>query len=144
MSATAAIDFSVFRDPERVRGLVERIGRLAGEREINLMEVCGTHTMSIGRYGFRSVHARLQLRAVHREYDLVDRLIAESFLLLRRTGKRDRRQWRLFSQLFHCPSQLRLKNDHKRGQGDTAQRSKQIQKCLHLKNTCQYRKSNDY
>lgn len=55
MSGSAAIDFSVFRDPERVRGLVGRIGRLAGERDINLMEVCGTHTMSIGRYGFRSI-----------------------------------------------------------------------------------------
>ena len=26
-----------------------------GDREINLMEVCGTHTVSIGRYGFRSI-----------------------------------------------------------------------------------------
>ena len=29
-----------------------------GDREINLMEVCGTHTVSIGRYGFRSTPAR--------------------------------------------------------------------------------------
>lgn len=54
-AAPAAIDFSAFRDPHAVRALLERITRLAADRAINLMEVCGTHTVSIGRYGFRSI-----------------------------------------------------------------------------------------
>ena len=57
-NATAAsrdINFDAFRDPVLARELIERIHELAGDRQINLMEVCGTHTMSIGRYGFRSV-----------------------------------------------------------------------------------------
>ena len=54
-TGTARFDLGAFRDPELVRSLIARIQRTAGEREINLMEVCGTHTMSIGRYGFRSV-----------------------------------------------------------------------------------------
>ena len=49
------IDFSAFRDPALARELIDRIGRMVGGRTINLMEVCGTHTVSIGRYGFRSV-----------------------------------------------------------------------------------------
>lgn len=51
----ASIDFSAFRDPKLARELIARIHELAGDREINLMEVCGTHTVSIGRYGFRSI-----------------------------------------------------------------------------------------
>ena len=51
----ASIDFSAFRDPTLARELIARIHELAGDREINLMEVCGTHTVSIGRYGFRSI-----------------------------------------------------------------------------------------
>lgn len=43
-----------FRDPELARELLETIGRLSGGRPVNLMEVCGTHTVSIGRYGLRS------------------------------------------------------------------------------------------
>lgn len=57
-NATAAsrdINFDAFRDPVLARELIARIHELAGDRQINLMEVCGTHTMSIGRYGFRSV-----------------------------------------------------------------------------------------
>lgn len=54
----AAIDFSAFRDPHLVRKLVEHIRETVGSREINLMEVCGTHTVSIGRYGFRSILPR--------------------------------------------------------------------------------------
>lgn len=50
-----SIDFAAFRDPALARALIERIRELAGARTINLMEVCGTHTMNIGRYGFRSV-----------------------------------------------------------------------------------------
>lgn len=49
------IDFSAFRDPKLARELIERIRQAAAGRSINLMEVCGTHTMSIGRYGFRSI-----------------------------------------------------------------------------------------
>lgn len=49
------VDLSAFRDPKLARDLIARIGTLAGDRRINLMEVCGTHTVSIGRYGFRSV-----------------------------------------------------------------------------------------
>lgn len=52
------IDFEAFRDPDLARSLIERIDELAGDRELNFMEVCGTHTMSIGRYGFRSVMPR--------------------------------------------------------------------------------------
>ncbi len=50
-----AIDFGAFRDPALVRELIGRIERIVGDRPINLMEVCGTHTVSIGRYGFRSI-----------------------------------------------------------------------------------------
>lgn len=56
---SAAIDahatFSAFRDPTLTRSLIQTIHTLAGDRPINLMEVCGTHTVSIGRYGFRSI-----------------------------------------------------------------------------------------
>lgn len=53
--ARSGIDFSAFRDPKLARELIERIRELVGDRTINLMEVCGTHTVSIGRYGFRSI-----------------------------------------------------------------------------------------
>lgn len=49
------IDFAAFRDPDLVRALVARIRTTLGDRTLNLMEVCGTHTVSIGRYGFRSL-----------------------------------------------------------------------------------------
>lgn len=60
--AHSAPDLDAFRNPNLARELIERIEHVAGDRPINLMEVCGTHTMSIGRYGFRSVmppHLRL-------------------------------------------------------------------------------------
>ena len=44
-----------YRDPARARELIDRIQHIAPDRPINLMEVCGTHTMGIGRFGFRSV-----------------------------------------------------------------------------------------
>ena len=53
--ARSGIDFSAFRDPKLARELIERIHELVGDRAINLMEVCGTHTVSIGRYGFRPI-----------------------------------------------------------------------------------------
>ena len=43
-----------FKDPELARGLVEYIQKVdAGEA--NLMEVCGTHTVSIARNGIRAL-----------------------------------------------------------------------------------------
>jgi hydrogenase expression/formation protein HypD len=55
-----------FRDPKLARELLEAIARLAerlSERSpeqtpVNLMEVCGTHTVAIARGGFRSVLPR--------------------------------------------------------------------------------------
>ena len=52
---TSALDLDAFRDPKLARELIARIEHIVGDRHINLMEVCGTHTMSIGRYGFRSM-----------------------------------------------------------------------------------------
>ena len=49
------IDFGAFRDPALARKLIDAIRRHADGRTLNLMEVCGTHTVSIGRYGFRSI-----------------------------------------------------------------------------------------
>ncbi len=43
-----------FRDKELARGLIERI-RKTSTRPIQLMEVCGTHTVSIFRYGIKGV-----------------------------------------------------------------------------------------
>ena len=48
------MDLQSFRDPALARELLDAIARLARDREVNLMEVCGTHTVSIARYGFRS------------------------------------------------------------------------------------------
>ena len=46
-----------FRDEKAAQGLLSRIGELAGElgRTVRLMEVCGTHTVAIYRYGMREV-----------------------------------------------------------------------------------------
>lgn len=49
------MDFSVFRDPKLARELLGFINELAEGRNLNFMEVCGTHTVSIARYGFRSI-----------------------------------------------------------------------------------------
>ena len=48
------IDFSAFKDPALARGLIEAIHRLAPEHA-TLMEVCGTHTVSIARNGIRDL-----------------------------------------------------------------------------------------
>ena len=48
------MDLQQFRDPCLARELIDLIGRLCQGRAINLMEVCGTHTVSIGRYGLRA------------------------------------------------------------------------------------------
>ena len=55
MSGTVTPAANPFRDPARVRELAGRIRGLVGDRRITLMEVCGTHTMSIARYGLRSI-----------------------------------------------------------------------------------------
>ncbi len=52
--AAGPADLDSFRDPALARELIEAIGVLCQDRPINLMEVCGTHTVSIGRYGLRS------------------------------------------------------------------------------------------
>jgi hydrogenase expression/formation protein HypD len=45
-----------FRNPEAAAGLRRRIAELASEVDlVNIMEVCGTHTMAISRYGIRSI-----------------------------------------------------------------------------------------
>lgn len=54
-AASTHVALNVFRDPALTRALIQTIHALAGDRPINLMEVCGTHTVSIGRYGFRSI-----------------------------------------------------------------------------------------
>jgi hydrogenase expression/formation protein HypD len=44
-----------YRNPDLVRGLLDAVSILAGGigRDVSLMEICGTHTHAIGRYGFR-------------------------------------------------------------------------------------------
>lgn len=51
------MNFDAFKDPELARGLVGSIEALAGAlgRDVTLMEVCGTHTVSIARAGIRSL-----------------------------------------------------------------------------------------
>jgi hydrogenase expression/formation protein HypD len=44
-----------FRDPSAVRSLVEDIGRVRLSRPVTFMEVCGSHTMAISRFGLRSL-----------------------------------------------------------------------------------------
>lgn len=43
-----------YRDREKVRRLAEAIARQA-RRPLRIMEVCGTHTMAIARYGLRQI-----------------------------------------------------------------------------------------
>ena len=44
-----------FRDKEIAAALVRRIEEALGSRRVSLMEVCGTHTMAIQRYGLKSL-----------------------------------------------------------------------------------------
>jgi len=44
-----------YRDAGLCRQLSGRIARAAGDREITLMEVCGTHTMAIFQYGLKEL-----------------------------------------------------------------------------------------
>ena len=48
-------DLSDFRDGSRVRALAERIQKIYPGGAYKLMEVCGTHTMAIARYGLRGL-----------------------------------------------------------------------------------------
>lgn len=48
-------DLNAFRDPELARGLIESIRKLAPAGGATLMEVCGTHTVSIARGGIRDL-----------------------------------------------------------------------------------------
>ncbi|MBQ9068539.1 MAG: hydrogenase formation protein HypD [Eggerthellaceae bacterium] len=50
----AELNLNAFKDPSLAKGLVDSIRHLAPE-SANLMEVCGTHTQAIGRYGIRSL-----------------------------------------------------------------------------------------
>ncbi|HET6352195.1 MAG TPA: hydrogenase formation protein HypD [Coriobacteriia bacterium] len=49
------MDLSGFRDPELARGLIDAIHGSDPGRPIKLMEVCGTHTVSIAKNGLRGV-----------------------------------------------------------------------------------------
>ncbi len=49
-----------FRNPAVARGIRARVDALAGDlgalnRSVNIMEVCGSHTMAIARYGIRDI-----------------------------------------------------------------------------------------
>ncbi len=44
-----------YRNPDIIRKLSEEINNISLNRKINLMEVCGTHTMSIKRFGIESL-----------------------------------------------------------------------------------------
>jgi hydrogenase expression/formation protein HypD len=48
------LDLQAFRSEPQARALVDRIRSLAAE-DVALMEVCGTHTVAISRYGIRSM-----------------------------------------------------------------------------------------
>lgn len=48
------MDLSGFRDPELAKGLVEAMRSFSLD-EVNVMEVCGTHTVSIARNGLRGL-----------------------------------------------------------------------------------------
>ncbi len=49
---------SEYRDAATVKALAEEIERVAGDRPMTLMEVCGTHTMAIARFGLRALLPR--------------------------------------------------------------------------------------
>lgn len=49
------MDLSAFRDPEIARGLIEAIHSEYPGRPVKIMEVCGTHTVSIAKNGLRGV-----------------------------------------------------------------------------------------
>ena len=44
-----------FRNPKTAAALREEIMALAPPKTVNIMEVCGSHTMAIARYGIRDI-----------------------------------------------------------------------------------------
>ncbi len=46
---------SEYRDPRKARALADSIQKKAGTREMTFMEVCGTHTMALARFGIREL-----------------------------------------------------------------------------------------
>ena len=50
-----SMDLSVFKNPELTKETLKRLEDLAEGKLYTFMEVCGTHTVSIARYGFRSL-----------------------------------------------------------------------------------------
>jgi hydrogenase expression/formation protein HypD len=48
-------DFSQYRNPLHVNTLVKKLHRIYPGGTLKIMEVCGTHTMAIARYGLRSL-----------------------------------------------------------------------------------------
>jgi hydrogenase expression/formation protein HypD len=49
------VDLKRYREKESVRTLAEKVHRICPAHPINIMEVCGTHTMAIARYGLRGL-----------------------------------------------------------------------------------------
>lgn len=49
------MDLSAFRDPAIARGLIDSIESVDPGRQLKVMEVCGTHTVSIAKNGLRAV-----------------------------------------------------------------------------------------
>ncbi len=44
-----------YRNPERTEALAQQIATAAGDRPMTFMEVCGTHTMALARFGIRQL-----------------------------------------------------------------------------------------
>ena len=49
------MDQNLYRDKKLVEELTETIAATCPEGGVNIMEVCGTHTMAIARYGLRGL-----------------------------------------------------------------------------------------
>lgn len=44
-----------YRDPKRAEALAAEIARIVGDKPMTFMEVCGTHTMAIARFGIKQM-----------------------------------------------------------------------------------------
>lgn len=55
MAADLESQLARFKDPTLAKTLIETIEALSPDRDIRLMEVCGTHTVSIARAGIRDI-----------------------------------------------------------------------------------------
>ena len=49
------MDLHRYRDKDLVKELTQRIADVCSKDKVNIMEVCGTHTMAIARYGLRGL-----------------------------------------------------------------------------------------